>query len=56
VTAGYRKWSRQEAQWARAARDLIIDRARLTPGMNVLDIGSAHGEPALAIAEAIRHG
>ncbi len=53
VAAGYRKWSRQEAAWAGAARDLIIDRARLAPGMTVLDVGSAHGEPGLAIAEAV---
>lgn len=53
VTSGYRKWSREEAEWARAARDFLIDRARLVAGMNVLDIGSAHGEPALAIAGAV---
>jgi len=53
VTAAYRKWDRHESEWGRAARDLIIDRAGLAPGHQVLDIGSAHGEPGIAIAEAI---
>jgi ubiquinone/menaquinone biosynthesis C-methylase UbiE len=53
VTAAYRKWDSQESEWGGAARDLIIDRAKLAPGLQVLDIGSAHGEPGIAIAEAI---
>jgi ubiquinone/menaquinone biosynthesis C-methylase UbiE len=53
VTAAYRKWDRDETAWGRAARDFLIDRAELAPGMNVLDIGSAHGEPGIAIAEAL---
>jgi cyclopropane fatty-acyl-phospholipid synthase-like methyltransferase len=53
VSAAYRKWSREESDWGRAARELMIDRARLAPGMRVLDVGSAHGEPGLAIAEAV---
>jgi ubiquinone/menaquinone biosynthesis C-methylase UbiE len=53
VTAGYRKWCHEDAEWARAARDLMIHLAKLAPGMNVLDIGSARGEPALAIAEVV---
>jgi ubiquinone/menaquinone biosynthesis C-methylase UbiE len=53
VTAAYRKWDREESEWGRAARDFIIDRARLAPGMNVLDVGSAHGEPGIAIAETV---
>jgi ubiquinone/menaquinone biosynthesis C-methylase UbiE len=53
VTAAYRKWDRDESEWGRAARDLIIERADLAPGLNVLDVGSAHGEPGIAIAEAL---
>jgi len=53
VTAAYRKWDREDSDWGQAARDLIVDRAALTPGLDVLDIGSAHGEPGLAIAEAV---
>jgi ubiquinone/menaquinone biosynthesis C-methylase UbiE len=53
VTAAYRKWDRDESEWGRAARELIIDRASLRPGLRVLDIGSAHGEPGIAIASAV---
>jgi ubiquinone/menaquinone biosynthesis C-methylase UbiE len=53
VSAAYRKWSREESYWGRAARELIVDRASLAPGMRVLDVGSAHGEPGLAIAESV---
>ena len=53
VTDGYRMWDRHESEWGRAASDVIIDRAKLAPDLNVLDIGSAHGEPGLAIAERV---
>lgn len=53
VTAAYRKWDRDESEWGRAARDLVIARADLAPGLRVLDVGSAHGEPGLGIAEAV---
>jgi ubiquinone/menaquinone biosynthesis C-methylase UbiE len=53
VAAGYRKWDRDESEWGRAARELVIDRANLRPGLRVLDIGSAHGEPGIAIAAAV---
>lgn len=53
VTAAYRKWDREESEWGRAARDLVIARARLQPGMRVLDVGSAHGEPGIGVAHAV---
>jgi cyclopropane fatty-acyl-phospholipid synthase-like methyltransferase len=53
VTAAYRKWDRDESERGRAARDFIIDRAKLALGMSVLDVGSAHGEPGIAIAETV---
>lgn len=56
VTAAYRKWNHEESEWGRAARDFIINRAKLAPGMRVLDIGSAHGEPGIAIAETVGPG
>ena len=56
VAAAYRKWDRDESEWGRAARDLVIERARLAPGMHVLDVGSAHGEPGIAIAELVGPG
>jgi ubiquinone/menaquinone biosynthesis C-methylase UbiE len=53
VTAAYRKWDREETEWGRHARDLIVRRAAIAPGMRVLDVGSAHGEPGIGIAEAV---
>lgn len=53
VTAAYRKWSWEEAEWGRHAAALVVDRALLSPGMRVLDIGSAHGEPGLAVAKVV---
>jgi ubiquinone/menaquinone biosynthesis C-methylase UbiE len=53
VTAAYRKWDHHEVEWGRAARDFLIQQASLAPGLRVLDVGSAHGEPGLAIAEAV---
>lgn len=53
VTESYRKWNRDESEWGRSASELIIARAGITAGANVLDIGSAHGEPGLSIAAAV---
>ena len=53
VATAYRTWSREEAEWGRQARELMLKRAQLAPGMKVLDLGSAHGEPGLAIAETV---
>ncbi len=53
LVAAYRRWGEHEAALGRAARDLIVDRARLAPGLAVLDVASGHGEPALAIAQAV---
>ena len=49
----YRKWDRDEVEWGLALRDLIVDRAALRSGMRVLAVGSAHGEPGLAVAKAV---
>lgn len=51
--AAYRRWGDHEAATLSATRDLIIDRAWLTAGLAVLDLASGHGEPALAVAEAV---
>lgn len=53
LSAAYRKWDHEEAEWGRAARSLIVERARLEPGMEVLDLASGHGEPALTIADVV---
>lgn len=56
VTAAYHKWGAEETEWGAALRDFMIERADLRSGLDVLDIGSAHGEPGLAIAAAVRPG
>jgi ubiquinone/menaquinone biosynthesis C-methylase UbiE len=53
VAVAYRKWDRDESEWGRAARELILRRASLAPGQSVLDLGSGHGEPGLAIAQIV---
>lgn len=56
VTAAYHKWGVEETEWGAALRDFMIGRADLEPGLDVLDIGSAHGEPGLVIAAAVNPG
>lgn len=53
LVAAYRRWGEHETATFSATRDLIVDRARLAPGLAVLDLASGHGEPALAIAHAV---
>ena len=56
VALTYRKWDRDESERGRTARELIIERAELTAGLCILDVGSGHGEPAPAIAEKVGGG
>jgi cyclopropane fatty-acyl-phospholipid synthase-like methyltransferase len=56
VALAYRKWDRDESEWGRTARELIIERAKLPAGLCILDVGSGHGEPAPAIAENVGGG
>ena len=56
VTSAYRKWDTQETAWGSALRDLLVARAELAPGLDVLDIGSAHGEPGIAVANIVKPG
>jgi ubiquinone/menaquinone biosynthesis C-methylase UbiE len=53
IVAAYRKWDAAERAWGSKATDLIVERARLQPGMTVLDLAGGHGEPALALATAV---
>ena len=54
--AGWRKWNAQFVVQSRAATDAIVQAAQVTPGMQVLDLASGTGEPALTLAEAVRPG
>jgi ubiquinone/menaquinone biosynthesis C-methylase UbiE len=56
VTSAYRKWKTHETAWGSALRDLLIGRAELARGLDVLDIGSAHGEPGIAVAGVVKPG
>jgi len=49
----YRKWDKEETSWGREATEVIVRRANLEPGMTVLDLASGHGEPSLALAQAV---
>lgn len=53
LTAAYRRWGDHEAAWGSGLRDLVVDRARLEPGLDVLDVAGGHGEPALEVARAV---
>jgi len=54
--AGWRQWNAQFVIQSRAATDAIVQAAQVTPGMQVLDLASGTGEPALTLAEAVRPG
>lgn len=51
--AGWRKWNPQFAAMTRAATEAIVQAAHVKPGMQVLDLASGAGEPALTLAEAV---
>ncbi len=51
--AGWRKWNAQFAFMTRAATEAIVQAAQVEPGMQVLDLASGAGEPALTLAEAV---
>ncbi len=51
--AAWRKWNPQFVVLSRAATAAIIQAAGVTAGMQVLDLASGTGEPALSLAEAV---
>lgn len=56
---GAAAWQRWHEQWhcqSRAATELVVDAARLAPGMTVLDLASGSGEPALTVAQRVAPG
>ena len=54
--AGWRKWAPQWEVQSRAATEAIVHAAQVTPGMQILDLASGTGEPALTLAIAVRPG
>jgi ubiquinone/menaquinone biosynthesis C-methylase UbiE len=53
ILAAYRKWETHESAWGSKPSALLVEHAHVSPGMTVLDLASGHGEPALALAEAV---
>jgi SAM-dependent methyltransferase len=53
---GWRKWYPKLAHETRAATEVIVTAAAVRPGMQVLDLASGGGEPALTLAEAVGPG
>ena len=51
--AGFRKWKTQEEMQGRAGTQILLRSARVKPGMQVLDLASGAGDPALALAEMV---
>ena len=51
--AAWRKWFPKFVIHTRAATDALIDAARLQPGMQVLDLASGSGDPALTLAQMV---
>src|SRR5438445_11713261 len=47
------KWKAKSAAMGRDATDVLVDYARPTPGMKILDLASGTGEPAITIASRI---
>jgi SAM-dependent methyltransferase len=51
--AAWRKWHPQLVVQSRTATDVIVQAAQVAPGMQVLDLASGTGEPALTLAEMV---
>jgi SAM-dependent methyltransferase len=50
---GWRKWASEFAVQSQAATDLIVEAARVKPGMQVLDLASGSGQPATSLARTV---
>lgn len=50
TVAAWRNWHAQLSAFTRGATDAVLEAAQLRPGMNVLDLASGVGDPALSIA------
>jgi ubiquinone/menaquinone biosynthesis C-methylase UbiE len=53
TVAAWRKWRSHICQFTRGATDAILEAAQLKPGMQVLDLASGVGDPALFIAKIV---
>ncbi|HKW98035.1 MAG TPA: class I SAM-dependent methyltransferase [Bryobacteraceae bacterium] len=53
AAAGWRKWHREFAVQSREATKVLIQAAAVQPGMQILDLASGSGEPAVSLAQAV---
>lgn len=53
TVAAWRKWNPQFVASLHQATEILMDVAHVRPGMQVLDLASGTGEPALSIAAAV---
>jgi SAM-dependent methyltransferase len=49
----WRKWYSKLSSQSRIATKLVLDGAQLSPGLQVLDLATGSGEPALTVASAV---
>jgi ubiquinone/menaquinone biosynthesis C-methylase UbiE len=52
----WRAYDRDEARLSAPLSERMLDLARLTPGMRVLDLATGRGEPAIAAAQRVSPG
>lgn len=53
IVAAWRKWHPAIAAWTRPLTEAMLQAAEFRPGLDVLDLASGSGEPALSIAAAV---
>ena len=53
TVAAWRKWNDRMSEFTREATATVLEAAQLRSGMQVLDLASGVGDPALSIAEAV---
>ncbi len=53
TVAAWRKWNDRMSEFTREATAAVLEAAQLRSGMQVLDLASGVGDPALSIAEAV---
>jgi ubiquinone/menaquinone biosynthesis C-methylase UbiE len=53
MAASFWKWKSQQETQGRAATEILLRSARVKPGMQVLDLASGAGDPALTLAEVV---
>lgn len=53
IVGGWRRWHSKHSYYSRPLTDAIVEAAHIAAGMEVLDLASGTGDPALTLAERI---